>query len=83
MTVKLEPKGFRYEKGDSIKLTPKRSKHFISKGYTEEVLYPGPTVEVVANEILASRTRENIMAQLVGQLSLKLHSLMTDKASGG
>jgi hypothetical protein len=70
--MKIEPKGYRYEKDGKVSLTVKPSAHYRKAGWTEIVLYPGPTVAAIGNELLHRRGKEVDLATLVGRLSLAL-----------
>lgn len=79
MSTKIQPMGYRYEKNGTVSLTAKPSRHYRDKGWEETVLYPGPTVEAVANELLASRKREVDMAQTLGNLCLAIVNKLQTK----
>lgn len=70
--MKIEPKGYRYEKDGKVSLTVKPSAHYRKEGWAETVLYPGPTVEAIGNELLYRRGKEVDLATLVGRLALAL-----------
>jgi hypothetical protein len=72
--MKIEPKGYRYEKGGKVSLTVKPSAHYRKEGWIETVLYPGPTVEAIGNELLHRRGKEVELATLIGHLSIALHA---------
>lgn len=72
MSTKIEPMGYRYEKNSTVALTAKPSRYYRAKGWEETILYPGPTVEAIGNELLAGRKREVELATLLGKLCLQI-----------